>query len=321
MIDSPEQRSRSVFAEGRLVGKLRRGDVAGALPLITGEPRSATVRTAVPTTALELREDEFRDLIARFPPILENLSRLLSDRLVEATRRQATRGRARRGGGAGGGAGAGRRGARAAGRSACREPRLGGGARRRPARSRRRSRGSTTRCSSTARWCSRAELDTSTLPVLLEQVDRAVVLLTEEDAQLRPPPGDGVELVLAGPGGWRGGGDVVRRVERRGAGLAAGDVAWLGRHLARTKLGLALGAGGAKGYAHVGRARRCSRRPATRSTAWAAAASARSSGTWVALGMGAAEIEATMRETLHARGRVAEIFKISLRGPVDRARR
>ncbi len=30
------------------------------------------------------------------------------------------------------------------------------------------------------------------------------------------------------------------------------DVAWLGRHLAGTKLGLALGAGGAKGYAHVG---------------------------------------------------------------------
>jgi NTE family protein len=30
------------------------------------------------------------------------------------------------------------------------------------------------------------------------------------------------------------------------------DIAWLGRHIARTKLGLALGAGGAKGYAHVG---------------------------------------------------------------------
>ena len=29
------------------------------------------------------------------------------------------------------------------------------------------------------------------------------------------------------------------------------DVAWLGRHLSRTKLGLALGAGGAKGYAHI----------------------------------------------------------------------
>jgi NTE family protein len=30
------------------------------------------------------------------------------------------------------------------------------------------------------------------------------------------------------------------------------DTGWLGRHIARTKLGLALGAGGAKGYAHVG---------------------------------------------------------------------
>jgi predicted acylesterase/phospholipase RssA/CRP-like cAMP-binding protein len=30
------------------------------------------------------------------------------------------------------------------------------------------------------------------------------------------------------------------------------DSAWLGRHITRTKLGLALGAGGAKGYAHVG---------------------------------------------------------------------
>jgi hypothetical protein len=30
------------------------------------------------------------------------------------------------------------------------------------------------------------------------------------------------------------------------------DIQWLGRHIARTKLGLALGAGGAKGFAHVG---------------------------------------------------------------------
>jgi NTE family protein len=35
-------------------------------------------------------------------------------------------------------------------------------------------------------------------------------------------------------------------------GLPTEDAAWLGRHLTRTKLGLALGAGGAKGYAHVG---------------------------------------------------------------------
>jgi NTE family protein len=30
------------------------------------------------------------------------------------------------------------------------------------------------------------------------------------------------------------------------------DLAWIARHLSRTKLGIALGAGGAKGYAHVG---------------------------------------------------------------------
>jgi NTE family protein len=34
--------------------------------------------------------------------------------------------------------------------------------------------------------------------------------------------------------------------------LADGDLAWIARHLTRTKLGVALGAGGAKGYAHVG---------------------------------------------------------------------
>jgi NTE family protein len=34
--------------------------------------------------------------------------------------------------------------------------------------------------------------------------------------------------------------------------LADADLAWLARHITRTKLGVALGAGGAKGYAHVG---------------------------------------------------------------------
>ncbi len=91
--DAGELRSRSVFAEGRLVGKLRQGDVFGATSLVTGEPRSATVRAAVPTSALELGEEDFRALIARFPAILSNLTRILSGRLAAATRRQAGRGR------------------------------------------------------------------------------------------------------------------------------------------------------------------------------------------------------------------------------------
>ena len=45
---------------------------------------------------------------------------------------------------------------------------------------------------------------------------------------------------------------MLEAVDRTVEATATDDIAWLGRHLARTKLGLALGAGGAKGYAHVG---------------------------------------------------------------------
>ena len=101
-----------------------------------------------------------------------------------------------------------------------------------------------------------------------------------------------MELLLAGGGGgWRGGGDVLRRVERRGAGLAADDVAWLGRHLARTKLGLALGAGGAKGYAHVGALQVIEEAGAIDCVGGSSIGAV--VGAYVALGMGAAEIEAT----------------------------
>ena len=49
---TPEARSRSVFAEGRLVGKLRRGDVVGAMALVSGEPHATTVKTVVPSAAI-----------------------------------------------------------------------------------------------------------------------------------------------------------------------------------------------------------------------------------------------------------------------------
>src|SRR5437868_12083275 len=46
---------------------------------------------------------------------------------------------------------------------------------------------------------------------------------------------------------------IVRECPRQqGFPLADADLAWVARHLTRTKLGVALGAGGAKGYAHVG---------------------------------------------------------------------
>ena len=121
-----------------------------------------------------------------------------------------------------------------------------------------------------------------------------------------------MELLLAGGGGgWRGGA-MLRRVERRGAGLAVDDVAWLGRHLARTKPGLALGAGGAKGYAHVGALQ------VIEEAGYAIDCVGGSSigavvGAYVALGMGAAEIEATLRSAF-TEETVAEVFKLSLSG-------
>src|SRR4051794_16283527 len=84
-----EARALSMFAEDRLAGKLRQGDVIGATSLITGEPRSATVVAGVATDLLELDSDAFRTLIARFPRLLENLVGILGRRLGEASSRQA----------------------------------------------------------------------------------------------------------------------------------------------------------------------------------------------------------------------------------------
>ena len=93
LAEQPEVRTRSIFDEGRLVGKLRRGDVLGTGALITGAPRSATAKAAVATDLLELGRDDFRALVGRFPRMLENLTAILTRRLAEATSVQA---RARR---------------------------------------------------------------------------------------------------------------------------------------------------------------------------------------------------------------------------------
>ena len=86
-----------VLREDRPVARLRRGDVIGEMSLVSGEPRSATVVAAVPTTAFELSRYGVAALIAEQPRILENLTRILTDRLAATTARVAdsrTRGEA-----------------------------------------------------------------------------------------------------------------------------------------------------------------------------------------------------------------------------------
>ena len=222
-VSALEARALSMFAEDRLAGKLRQGDAIGATSLITGEPRSATIIASVPTNMLELDSEAFRALIARFPRLLREPRRASSAAaLGEASSRQAAARAARR------------RAARRATRTR---------SSRRPAAS------SVKPVTALARRDvdALAQLDqllgdhgTVILdrrarlggdePLLLEHVDRAVALGDERDAARAADPS--ASTASLGP--------------------RDRDVAWLGRHLARTKLGLALGAGGAKGFAHVG---------------------------------------------------------------------
>ncbi len=110
------------------------------------------------------------------------------------------------------------------------------------------------------------ELDAKTLGVMLDQIDRVVAFAgtAAEVELLRDHAGSGegtLEIVLIGAEADRAHRSwpqdakrlVVRTCARAdGFPLANADLAWLARHVTRTKLGLALGAGGAKGYAHVG---------------------------------------------------------------------
>ena len=77
------------------------------------------------------------------------------------------------------------------------------------------------------------------------------------------------------------------------------DLEWLGRHLARTKLGLALGGGGAKAYAHIGVMQVLE--DAGVAVDYLAGASAGALvGALLAMGLGAARAETSMRRHMTA---------------------
>jgi predicted acylesterase/phospholipase RssA/CRP-like cAMP-binding protein len=318
--EEPELRTRSVFAEGRLASKLRRGDVIGVMSLITGEPQPATVKTAAPSAALELREDDFRALIAKSPRVLANLTRILSGELAVTTRRHAQRGRR------------GEAVALVVGPSL--EPAIPdilaatAAASAKPVHSldARESvehgleeldealleNGSVVLVSA---------LSQENLGLVAEHVDRALVVLAAGEGEMPAVLAETapqVELALVG-GEAQGrapaaGATLVRHISRDGdpAGLPPDDVAWLGRHLARTKLGLALGAGGAKGYAHIGALQVLEEAGYVVDCVGGASIGA-IVGAYVALGMTAAEIDRTLRDAFTP-DTVADVFSLSLSG-------
>ena len=250
---------------GELAARMRKGDVIGAQDVITGEDRLATVVASIPTSTLELAAGELIELARRYPQILINLARLQRERLSRANARSAEKER-------------GEEIALVTGPSMVGAvARIVAAARTATPRpvtflDRRLSfAGALTAADDLAGEHATVlipgELEPETLAPLLDEVDRVVVLVgsAAEAARLGRLGAHGnlarLEVVLVGDAAraasrdWRS--EFAVRVVRacpREAGfpLADADLAWIARHLTRTKLGLALGAGGVKGYAHVG---------------------------------------------------------------------
>jgi predicted acylesterase/phospholipase RssA/CRP-like cAMP-binding protein len=245
--------------------RLRKGDVIGAQDAITGEERSATVVASLPTTTLELSADDLAHVAERHPQVLFNIVRTLRERFSRASAQSAEEE-------------LGEEIALVAGPSLKDAIGLIVGAAAtatpRPVTfldKQLSTAGALTeaehRAAEHATVLIPAELDPKTLAVMMNELDRVVVLVGDaaeaaELAKLFDATERGrLDIVLVGEEAeeaskaWRPGPrELVVRVCPRQDGypLSDGDLAWIARHLTRTKLGLAFGAGGAKGYAHVG---------------------------------------------------------------------
>jgi NTE family protein len=252
------------------VGHLRAGDIVGEVAALTGLLRTATVVASSDASALEITREDFDRVLADHPRLRTNLMRILgarlassnsalrgtshdvvalvvgtehpslADRVLEAARRATPRPVAV----------IDLRGARAslAGASAVRGQ----------------------------------AHSVSGVPQALERLDRfetaqatAILVVRGEERGLArahrvvavASRGEALALTPRMPVGHRLADLVLLgtvedapvpalaefRIARRCADVpTASDIAWLGRHLSRTKLGLALGAGGAKSFAHAG---------------------------------------------------------------------
>ena len=70
-----------VVRRGRKINALRSGDFLGEIALISRGPRTATVRTTVPTHALVITASAFRGLLRRIPSIQIKVLQALAERL------------------------------------------------------------------------------------------------------------------------------------------------------------------------------------------------------------------------------------------------
>jgi NTE family protein len=312
---------------GEILARHRKGATVGEVGAILGEPQPESLVASIPTSALELDADALGELVQRFPQILVNALRTLHGGLIHARARSVERER-------------GETVALAIGPSlrATQVPLIAAARAATPrsviALDRRFSfAGALTAAddlvSAHATVLLPTPLDGELLGAHLREADRVLALVGDaEEARtlgaLRRTAHEGqqeVEVVLAGAQAEQGSRAwedeaplrVVRACPRRDDGtLAAADLAWLARHLTRTKLGLALGAGGAKGYAHIGVLQVLEQAGYTVDCVAGSSIGAIVAA-YLALGADATRIDATLRGAFDAEA-VGEIFKTSLGG-------
>jgi CRP/FNR family cyclic AMP-dependent transcriptional regulator len=70
-----------VIRRGRKVNELGPGDFLGEIALVSGQPRTATVTTTMPTHALVLTASAFRSLLRRLPSMQWKVMEALATRL------------------------------------------------------------------------------------------------------------------------------------------------------------------------------------------------------------------------------------------------
>jgi NTE family protein len=319
---------------GEIELRMRKGDVIGAQDAITGTERTATVLATTITDTLELDAADLLELAGRFPRILINVIQTQRERLFRASAHSAAlfsasvRSSSTRGEEIGLIAGpsltgvigrvlAAARVASARGVSVLdRSLSLAGALT-----------ASDELVSEHDTVLIPSAFDPETVGVLLDEADRVVALVGdgEEAARLgrvaAAAEGRRLEIVLVSDEArdasqmWNPGALklVVRECPRQpDFPLADRDVAWIARHLTRTKLGVALGAGGAKGYAHVGVLQTLEQAGYTIDYVGGSSIGAFVA-SLLALGHGAEEVDARFREAFSAEN-VAQLFKSPLVG-------
>ena len=298
------------------VGCLRPGDIIGEVGVVTHGPRSASVLTRTEALALEIGRDDFETLLARHPRLQSNLMQVLGERLAKANAALVDRrtgeivmlivGRDRSRAAADVIAAARRASPRPLAAVDLVAPRRSDGEVGTPLPDVVPHSMSETieQLDGLAAIHPTVALvvrcDDPGLARLVEHADRVLALVAPEEVAALTPVLDATshvaDLILcsgtAEPALPPGESRVVRRC---GAELTRRDVAWLGRHLSRSKLGLALGAGGAKCFAHAGVVQVLER--AGYEIDYVAGSSMGAVvGIWLALGMTGAEIAATLRD-------------------------